>query len=266
MTLFGILRKRIVTTATLLIVTLVATGASLFILPWTYSAEANVLVLPSSALAKPFGGNPYLAFNDTVGETANVLMYQITDARTALALQAAGYTSSYTAVAAPGASAPVLLITVTGNSKSSVESTLHGVTGEMSTLLKSEQADISPQNQLTTKIITYSPEPSRLTTKMLRPLLVIFGIGIVLTLAVPTAVDALAGRKKGRRRVEDNGTGSYPVPNTDSRRYEDMEIGRRGSAEGARQAGAYDPSQPFEHARDIHPQFSAEHRPSNSRH
>ena len=96
-------------------------------LPWTYTAAAEVMLLPSKNLAQTYGGNPFLAFNSTINETADVIRYEATDMRTAQVLAAAGYTQGYTITDAVDTSAPILLITATGSDAGAVEHTLTGV-------------------------------------------------------------------------------------------------------------------------------------------
>jgi capsular polysaccharide biosynthesis protein len=202
MTLFETLRRRWLIAAVLLVCTLIATAIAFVKVSWTYSASSSVLLLPSKALAKPVGGNPYLAFTYTLTQTCNVLTYQMQDPATAQQLQAAGYTSRYAVSIAPGASAPVLQVTVTGSSKDSVEHTLTGATHELSTLLAAGQPGITAANQIKAKTVTFAQEPTRLSSKKARPLIVVFGIGIALTIIIPSVIDASARRRKG-----DNGRG-----------------------------------------------------------
>jgi hypothetical protein len=195
------LRKRWAITLVLFVLTIVATGGAYVALPTTYQAKANVILLPSTTLAKTAGGNPYLAFDSTLNQAADVIRYEVTDARTALALQNAGYTQNYAIADAIDTSAPVLLITVTGKNAGAVENTLTGVTNEISTKLAAEQTDITSQNKIRSEVITFSPQPTKLASKKLRSVLVVFAAALLLTFAIPLSVDATAARR--RRRASD---------------------------------------------------------------
>src|SRR5271165_1899717 len=72
------LRKRWAITLVLFVLTIVATGGAYAALPSTYQAKANVILLPSATLAKTAGGNPYLAFDSTLNEAADVIRYEVT--------------------------------------------------------------------------------------------------------------------------------------------------------------------------------------------
>jgi hypothetical protein len=189
------LRDRWALTTALLILTLIATAAALVKLPWSYSATADVMLLPSKNLAKTYGGNPFLAFNPTINETADVIRYEATDTRTAQVLAAAGYTQGYTIMDALDTSAPILLITVTGSNAGAVEHTLTGVVNKISALLESQQSSFSPFNQIHEMMIASDPQARRVTSKKARPLVFIFAAGLLCTVAVPVLVDAAAGRR-----------------------------------------------------------------------
>lgn len=190
------LRKRWVLTTTLLILSLIAAAAAFVKVPWTYKSTADVMFLPSRNLAKTYGGNPYLAFNSTINETADIIRYEATDTRAAQALTDAGYTQAYTITDALDTSAPVLLVTVTGSSAGAVEYTLTGVVHEVSTLLASQQSSFSPANQIRDTVIASNPQANRLTSKKARPLFVVLAIGLVFTVAIPVLVDAAVERRR----------------------------------------------------------------------
>jgi len=189
------LRNRWALTTALLILTLIATAAALVKLPWTYRATADVMLLPSKNLARSYGGNPFLAFNPTINETADVIRYEATDMRTAQVLAVAGYTQGYTITDAIDTSAPILLITVTGSNAGAVEHTLTGVVSNISTLLASQQSSFGPFNRIHDMVIASDPQASRVISKKARPLVFVFAAGLLFTVAIPVLMDATAGRR-----------------------------------------------------------------------
>jgi hypothetical protein len=195
MELMKILAKRWALTTALLILTIIATATALVKLPWTYTAAAEVMLLPSKNLAQTYGGNPFLAFNPTINETADVIRYEVTDMRTAQVLAAAGYTQGYTITDAVDTSAPILLITATGSDAGAVEHTLTGVVNKLSALLASLQSSFSPANRIHDMVIASDPQANRAISKKARPLLVVFAGGLLFTVAVPVLVDAVAERR-----------------------------------------------------------------------
>jgi hypothetical protein len=197
------LRRRWILTTILFVFTLAATAAALVKLPWTYSAQSSVVFLASDLASKPYGGNPYLAFGSTLNQTADVIRYEVSDQRTALALAAGGYPDSYTVVDAVDTAGPILQVTVTGSNPATVEHTLSGVTQQIASLLGQQQSGINRFDQIREQVLTFAVEPSRLTSKKSRPLSVVFGIGIVFTIAIPLIVDAALLRRKRGRQEDD---------------------------------------------------------------
>jgi capsular polysaccharide biosynthesis protein len=189
------LRKRWALTMALLILTLIATTAALIKLPWEYNATADVMLVPSKNLAKSYGGNPFLAFSTAINETADVIRYEATDMHTAQVLAAAGSTQGYTITDAIDTTAPILVITVTGSNAGAVEHTLTGVVNSVSSLLASQQAKFGSFNQIRDMVIASDPQASRVTSKKARPLLFIFAAGLIVTVAIPFLVDAVAERR-----------------------------------------------------------------------
>jgi capsular polysaccharide biosynthesis protein len=198
MEIMHVLRKRWALTTTFLILTIIATATATVELPWTYTSTANVLFLPSQNLSRAYGGNPYLAFSSTLNELADAICYEATDAVAGQTLATAGYTQRYTVTTALNTSAPILLITVTGSSAGAVEHTLTGVVNEVSTLLARQQSDYKPANQAHDTVIASDPQATRVASKKARPLLVVFGIGLLFTVAVPILVDAVDERARRR--------------------------------------------------------------------
>lgn len=194
-----ILRRRRILALVLLLLTLVATGAAASTYPRTYAANAATVLLESKDFAKPVGGNPYLDFDSSLTVTADIVSVEVTDPRTGLVLAARGYTASYQVILSQDTSGPVLLITVTGKNKVTVERTLQAVTGEVGTKLAALQATTPPDNQVKNVVISMSPTATLSLSKLARPLVVILGLGLILTFFVPQIVDAQAARRTRRK-------------------------------------------------------------------
>ena len=121
------------------------------------------------------------------------------DATTAKSLAAQGYTSGYLVSDASDTSGPVLDVVVTGHNEASVAHTLYGVTNEISAKLRALQGGLGDSNVVQEAVITFAPQPTALRSKKEKPLLVIFGLGLVLTIGIPVIVDA----QRSRRRTTD---------------------------------------------------------------
>jgi len=195
------LRRRWILTSVLLLLTLAATAAAVVKLPWTYQSAATTVLLASKNAAKPAGGNPYLVFDGSLTLTADVVRREVMDPRTVLDLTNRGYQATYMVAAAPDTTGPVLLITVTGKNKNIVEHTLLGVTSEVNTKLLALQNNLAPDNRITALVVSLSPRATLSVGKKAKPLVVVLGLGLILTFAIPQIVDAQANRKRVRREI-----------------------------------------------------------------
>jgi hypothetical protein len=196
-----ILRRRWYVTGPLLLLT-VAASAVLAARSGPYQSESQVVLLPSAQSAKAAGGNPYLSFDDSLTLTADLLRRQLIAPPVVQSLGRNGYRSPYQVVDDPLTVGPVLDITVTGSSKSSVEHTLAGVTHEAGRQLRVMQGDVAPIDRITLRTVSYAPKPSLLAANKARTPVVALAVGLVLTLAVPLTFDAaMADRRKAGSRA-----------------------------------------------------------------
>lgn len=200
------LRKRWVLTCALLLLTLVAGGAAWKKLPPTYQSTSSIVFLVPQSTYKSYGNNPYLAFNSTLNQTADVVRYETNDVRTANSLKAQGYTSSYLVTDAIDTSGPVLVVTVTGHNAAQVEHTLHGVTTEVTARLEVLQAGIPGVNKISDLVITFTPQATLLKSKKLKPLLLFLALCVLLTISIPVAVDAQRARRAASQTARAGGT------------------------------------------------------------
>jgi hypothetical protein len=197
--LLSSLRRRWILVCIFLFITLAGTALAYVKLPWTYQASSSIVFLASKNMAKAFNGNQYLAFNGALNQTADVVRYEVNDLRTVNYLASRGYSSTYLVTDAIDTSGPVLIVTVTGHQPVSVEGTLHGVTNEVNTKLAMLQSGLAPNYKIQDLVITFSPQAIRVKSKKARPLSVIAGLGLILTIAVPTIVDAALLRRRDRK-------------------------------------------------------------------
>ena len=189
--------RRWILTLLLLLVVLAVSVVAAMKLPKHYSAESEVVLLPSASLAAPNGHNPYLTYNGSLPLTAQVLSYQLMDPHSVQQLRARGYSASFTAAPAQNAAgAPILTVTVTGSNKNIVENTLRGVTDDISAKLNTLQHGIISYNQITAMTLSLDTTPSLSLSKTVRPLVVVVALGLVLALAIPLIVDGTVRRRK----------------------------------------------------------------------
>lgn len=216
MELLTSLRRRWILTSILLLLTVVAGVYALIKLPATYQSQSSVIFLASTNMAKPYGDNPYLAFNSALNQTADAVRYETMDVNTAKSLAARGYTASYVVADATDTSGPVLNVTVTSHNKAAAESTLSGVTTQISAELFALQSGVTDANQIQDVVLTFTPKPTVLSSKKSRPLALVVGAGLLLTVAIPLIVDAVLVRRKPTRKAplgeDQGGLGGWRLP------------------------------------------------------
>jgi len=198
------LRRQWILTLILFLLTVGGSAYAFHKLPTTYQATSSVVFLTTKNAAKQYGNNPYLDFNTNLNSFADVVRYETMDVNTVQSLVGEGYTSTYQVTDATDTAGPVLNITVTGHNKASVEHTLTGVTNEISARASALQAGIATDNTIQPQVITFTANPTSLRSKKEKPLLVIVGLGLVVTIALPVIVD---GQRTQRRR---NNAGAPP--------------------------------------------------------
>ncbi len=222
MELLSSLRRRWILASVLLFLTLAGTAFAFVNLPSTYKAGSSIVFLAPTKVAQSFGGNPFLAFNTALNQTADVVRYGTMDVRTVNLLAARGFTSTYLVIDATDTAGPVLTVTVTGHNKASVERTLGGVTSEIGRQLNSLQAGLTPGNKIQDLVITYTPKATVVASRKARPLSVVAGLGLVLTLGIPFIVDAVLLRRRSRQEPlalenDNDDDQDYPLIDLDRR-------------------------------------------------
>jgi hypothetical protein len=200
---FSVLWRRKGLTLGLLILTLLGVGCAGIIVPWTYKASITATLLNSKYASLAIGGgNPYLSFNSSMVETANLLAEQLTSSDNLLGLQQNGDDASFQAqVLSENAEneLPFVQISVSGSSQAVVAQTLKGVSATLSTLLSQLQAGVSKPNRLSLQTIAQVSPPVRSSSAKIKPVVGFLAVGLVLTFLIPQAVEGSAAR---RRRIE----------------------------------------------------------------
>jgi hypothetical protein len=241
-------RKRWVLTSCMLLLALVGTGVAALKAPRTYQSNATVVLLASHNSSKATGGgNPYLSFTDSLSTTASVISSEVMDPQTAATLKSDDCPEGYQVVSQSTLSnstslpAPFLLITVTGNNKYLVERTLHGVAGEIGTVLNNLQSGVSRNNRILLVTASIAPAATLSVTSTARPLAVVLGLLIILALGIPLAVDAWSTRRNMRRTA---GHASASAEPSGRRPASDPWEGRtdEGTGHGVRQPSSTGPS------------------------
>lgn len=207
---FRTLRKRGKLTVTLLLLVLLGTAGAAIELPGTYQSTGEMILLNSKAGQATFG-NPYLSFNPALTTTANILSLQVADSATALRLSSQGYTGSYAVTVPSQTGAPMLEVTVTAGTPAAAQGTLHAVMKELNVQLRQLQGNVVPKDRIATQALSTTSHASLLISKTAKPLVMVLGVGLVLTFMVPQIVERRSAKRgRGKRRGPASVSGVRP--------------------------------------------------------
>jgi hypothetical protein len=195
-------------TAAMLVLAAAVTIAALMATPRTYQSSASVIMLAPRSAARQMGGNPYLSFSPSLTLTASAVADEVMAPSTARELAARGYRSLYAVALAPfttTTTGSVLIVTVTGSDKASVQATLRAVTAQLGTALSGLQGKVRARARIGAATLSYSPQPALSTTQTARSLILVIVPVILLALGVPVVVDGQLERRARAARAAGGG-------------------------------------------------------------
>jgi capsular polysaccharide biosynthesis protein len=194
------LRKHWMLTSLLVLLTLVGAVGAWVKIPGPYQAASQVVLLASQQASKPNGSNPYLTFEGTLATTADIVRREVMDPRVGAALAARGFKDTYDVENDPLGVGPILDITATGRTQAGALATAAAVTADVQSELQQLQSNILAKNQITSMVVTSTPQATLLVSKKARPVVAVLVVGFILILAIPQMVDAVQNRGRNRRK------------------------------------------------------------------
>jgi hypothetical protein len=200
------LRRRWILTSFLFLLTLAAALVAWVKVPGPYQAESMTVLYPSQQASKLNGDNPLMSFGGSLNVAGDIVLREVSAPAYAAQLAAHGYTSSFTIADDPNTTGPILDVTVTGSNQAQVEQTLNGVTAAVKNQLAAIQQGYKPANRITSQVVSTQPTPKLLVSKKARTIVIVLGLGLVLTFAIPQVVDGEIAKRRGARgqRVNSN--------------------------------------------------------------
>ena len=193
------LRRRWILTSFLFLLTLAAALAAWVKIPGPYQAESMTVLYPSQQSSKPNGDNPLMSFGGSLNVAGDIVLREVSSPSYVAQLAAHGYTNSFTIADDPNTTGPILDVTVTGKNQAQVEQTLNGVTAAVKNQLAAIQQGYKPANRITSQVVSTQPTPQLLISKKARTIVIVLGLGLVLTFAIPQVVDAEIAKRRGAR-------------------------------------------------------------------
>ncbi len=202
------LRRRWILTSFLFLLTLAAALAAWVKLPGPYQAESMTVLYPSQQASRPNGDNPLMSFGGSLNVAGDIVLREVSAPAYVAQLAAHGYTSSFTIADDPNTTGPILDVTVTGKNQGQVEQTLTGVTAAVKNQLAAIQQGYKPANRITSQVVSTQPTPQLLVSKKARTVVIVLGLGLVLTFVIPQVVDAEMAKRRRRGQRADSGPAS----------------------------------------------------------
>ena len=198
---------------------LFATGGMVYgtldAVPPTYSVSSEVLLLPPPTVV-PAGSNPYLALGglESIGSVASKAM---TDDRTRRLVAARYGEFDYDVGLDPTAAAPMIVIQVESKSPTVSRDAERFLNDRLPTVLLELQdlAGVSSRSRISSTPIIAPDEPEIKRKSQIRAAVVVSAVGILGTVLVAGAVDALLLRR--RRRSDDEPPADSETPLADDR-------------------------------------------------
>jgi hypothetical protein len=170
------------------------------VVPTTFRAESNVLLLPPVPPNNPAGNNPYLGLAG-YDAFADVVARAMTDTHAVQNLQADGVTDTFDVARDVTTNGPVIVVSVSGQDQRRVLSELGTVVGAIPTVLATLQNDASvpTRYQFTSEAITHPQKASAVHKTQLRAMLVAVVAGLFLTALSVVSSDRLLRRWRRTR-------------------------------------------------------------------
>jgi hypothetical protein len=202
--LLALLRRRWAVLVPMLAVTVIAVAGAFAKIPTQYESQVQLTMLNAQKVTNQPGndGNPFLAFDSTLGVDVDFLARNVTSGSSAQQLAALGVTETYSAAIADNALGPFMQLSVTGPDE-------HHVTLSLRTLvnfteqrwLSLQKASDAPANSIIGMDEIAPPSaPSPVYKRKIEAVAGVAAIGIVLSILIPVVVDTIIRRRKGRYR------------------------------------------------------------------
>jgi predicted amino acid-binding ACT domain protein len=186
-------------TASLAAAALIGFLSALTGLPGTYQSQASVVLLASRSVAGQNGGNPYLSFSPSLTLAADAVSRALLAPAAGRQLASRGFTAPYTVAFPAYATATtgsVLLITVTGHDRATVQSTLRAVIAQTQVTLRQLQGRVRRRAEIRLVVLSSTLAPQLSVSQTARPIVVVALLGVLVAAAAPLLVDGWLTRRR----------------------------------------------------------------------
>ena len=200
------LRRRRYAVLPLVGLTIAVTVAVGRAIPTVYQARSTISLLAAQSGARNSTGqtphqNPFLAFDSSITDTADLLTRRLESPAAAAHLQAMGVTGSYAAALAANAPGPFITLSVTGTNPGQVTTWLHSLLDYAAQQLAviQTQAAVPPALMIRSFVIIAPAQPAAQPTRKLVPVLEVALAGLALSVLLVLLAESIAGIRRARR-------------------------------------------------------------------
>jgi hypothetical protein len=200
--LLALLRRRWAVLVPMLAVTVIAIAGAATKIPTQYQSQVQLTMLNAQKVTNEPGndGNPFLAFDTTLGVDVDFLARNVTSGSSAQQLAALGVTESYSAAIADNALGPFMQLSVTGPDKQHVVQSLHTlITFTEKRWLDLQKASDAPANSIIGMDEIAPPSaPSPVYKRKVEAIAGVAIAGVVLSILVSVVADTMIRRRSRR--------------------------------------------------------------------
>lgn len=191
------------------LVSLLAAGTVLFMLPASYEATRSVLFVPSPTSENPDEPlNPFFSYmTESLATSISVVSIVLNDKRTQEEIAPPGSGIDYTAGQMIAATAPILEIVATADSKQAADGAADQLVETANATLESQQRDAGAPKRtwISTSLISSTIEPERVWSKPARFSAIVLALGLLTTFWI-------VSRLWRRQQAADNAWNEASVP------------------------------------------------------
>ena len=178
-----------------------------------YRATGNIQIIPSRGVVTPTSNRPKNPWLDLgFNALGNAAILKVTDKETLETLKKEGYSDSITVLL--NERSPLLSIEATADNPARATATVREVIKLLAAEIENQQKqfNVASEDMITTLTLNDGTDVETVTSKVKRVLIVIAGLGLLLTAAGTIGIDALLRRRTRKNSPDDEDAEPEPKP------------------------------------------------------
>lgn len=213
----ALLCRRWAVVVPMLILTAIGLAGAWIKIPTQYQSQVQLTMLNAPRVTNEPGndGNPYLAFDATLGVDVDLLARNVTSGTSAQQLAALGVTEQYSAAIANNALGPFMQLSVTGPHRAHVTQSIQVLISFTEQRWRDlQKASSAPANSIIGLSEIAPPNvPSQVHKRKIEAVAGVAIAGIILSLLVAVVTDSIIRRRSSRRQSSRRSQLSEPAGN-----------------------------------------------------